>query len=172
MAVLKIARMGHPALMGVAQPIENINDPLISTLIEDMIDTMRDAPGIGLAAPQVHVPLRVVVYFVPAARDENGDGWPLTVLINPEIEVLDSATIEATEACLSLPGMAGPVSRPRRIRVQALAPDGSRLDYEATDYHARVVQHECDHLDGILYPMRMGDLSRFGYVEEMTKPHG
>lgn len=170
MAVLKIARMGHPVLMGKAQPVEKPDDPAILTLIDDMIDTMRDAPGIGLAAPQVHVPLRVVVYFVPEGRDENGGGWPLTALINPEIEVLDSTLETGTEGCLSLPGMAGPVARPVRVRVRALAPDGSELDYEAEGYHARVVQHECDHLDGILYPMRMSDLSRFGYVEEMTKP--
>ena len=169
MAVLKIARMGHPVLMGKAQPVEKPNDPAILMLIDDMIETMRDAPGIGLAAPQVHVPLRVVVYFVPEGRDENGAGWPLTALINPVIEVLDSTLETGTEGCLSLPGMAGPVSRPAKVRVRALAPDGSKLDYEAEGYHARVVQHECDHLDGILYPMRMGDLSRFGYVEEMTK---
>lgn len=169
MAVLKIARMGHPILMGKAQPVENVDDPKIATLISDMVDTMRDAPGIGLAAPQVHVPLRIVVYFVPEGRDAEGRGWPLTALINPEIQVLDSSEVVGTEGCLSLPGMAGPVSRPRHVRVRALAPDGSALDYEAKDYHARVVQHECDHLDGILYPMRMSDLGQFGYVEEMTK---
>lgn len=169
MAVLKIARMGHPLLMGKAEAVENPTDPAISRLIDDMIETMFDAPGIGLAAPQVHVPLRIVVYYVPEGRDPDGGGRGLTVLINPEISVLDPETDAMAEGCLSLPGMTGQVSRPRRVRVQALDAAGGKLDYEAVGFHARVVQHECDHLDGVLYPMRMDDLSRFGFVEEMTK---
>lgn len=172
LAVLKIARMGHPALMGIAAPVEDPKDPEIRRLARDMLDTMEDAPGIGLAAPQVHVPKRVVVYFVPEGRDVDGIGHPLTVLVNPEITVLDAATESGVEGCLSLPGMSGLVARPRRIRVQALDLDGVPLDYEAVGFHARVVQHECDHLDGILYPMRMDDLASFGYSEEMTKDAG
>mgnify|MGYP001261230468 CR=1 FL=1 len=170
MAVLKIARMGHPALMGVARPVSDPTEPGIRRLAQDMLDTMRDAPGIGLAAPQVHVPLRMVIYMVPESRTNDGEGQPLTVLINPEITVLDETTEEGVEGCLSLPGMSGKVARPRHIRVQALDLDGNELDYEAEGFHARVIQHECDHLDGILYPMRMTDLASFGYVEEMTKP--
>jgi len=169
LAVLKIARMGHPVLMGVASPIEDPKDPEIRRLALDMVDTMNDAPGIGLAAPQVHVPLRMVIYMVPADRTEDGEEHPLTVLINPEIVVLDEATEAGIEGCLSLPGMAGSVARPRHILVRALDLDGNAFEFEAEGYHARVIQHECDHLDGILYPMRMSDLSRFGYVEEMTK---
>ncbi len=169
MAVLKIARMGHPALMGVAEPVSDPKDPEIRRLVVDMIDTMHDAPGIGLAAPQVHVPLRLVIYMVPEGRTEDGEGHPLTVLVNPEITVQDEAKEEGVEGCLSLPGMAGRVARPRHIRVKALDLDGNEMEYEAEGYHARVVQHECDHLDGILYPMRMTDLTSFGYVEEMTK---
>ena len=170
MAVLKIACMGHPVLMGVAEPVSDPQDPEILRLCGDMVDTMNDAPGIGLAAPQVHVPLRLVIYMVPADRDdENDEGHPLTVLINPEITVLDETLESGVEGCLSLPGMSGDVARPRRIRVQALDLNGDPLDYEAEGFHARVVQHECDHLDGVLYPMRMDDLSSFGYVEEMTK---
>ncbi len=169
MAVLKIARMGHPALMGVAAPVSDPTDPDIRRLAQDMLDTMRDAPGIGLAAPQVHVPLRMVIYMVPESRTDDGEGHPLTVLINPEITVLDVSTEEGVEGCLSLPGMSGRVPRPRHIRVRAQDLDGNELDYEAEGFHARVVQHECDHLDGILYPMRMTDLTSFGYVEEMTK---
>lgn len=169
MAVLKIARMGHAALMGVAAPVSDPKDPEIRRLVVDMVDTMRDAPGIGLAAPQVHVPLRLVIYMVPEGRTEDGEGHPLTVLVNPEITVLDEAKEEGVEGCLSLPGMAGRVARPRHIRVKALDLDGNEMEYEAEGYHARVVQHECDHLDGILYPMRMTDLTSFGYVEEMTK---
>ncbi|MBO6521504.1 MAG: peptide deformylase [Rhodospirillales bacterium] len=169
MAVLKIARMGHPALMGIAEPVSDPRDPEIRRLVADMVDTMRDAPGIGLAAPQVHVPLRLVIYMVPEGRTDDGEGHPLTALINPEITVQDDALEEGVEGCLSLPGMAGRVARPRHIRINALDLDGNALEYEAEGYHARVVQHECDHLDGILYPMRMTDLASFGYVEEMTK---
>ncbi len=169
MAVLKIARMGHPALMGIASPVANPLDPEIRRLAADMIDTMRDAPGIGLAAPQVHVAKRMVIYMVPEGRTEDGQAHPLTVLINPEITVLDETPESGVEGCLSLPGMAGQVARPRHIRVKALDLDGKQLDYEAEGFHARVIQHECDHLDGILYPMRMADLASFGYVEEMTK---
>ncbi len=169
MAVLKIAKMGHPVLM---QPAKSVDDPAsaeIRRLIDDMVETMRDAPGIGLAAPQVHVPLRVVVYYVPDIRAKDGVGQPLTVLINPEIDVLDAVMELGTEGCLSLPGMSGDVPRPREVRVRATGADGTALDYIATGYHARVVQHECDHLDGILYPMRMTDLSTLGYVEELAK---
>lgn len=169
MAVLKIARMGHPALMGVAEEVLDPADPEIRRLVADMVDTMLDAPGIGLAAPQVHVPLRMVIYMVPEARTEDGAGHPLTVLVNPEITVLDETLESGVEGCLSLPGMAGTVARPRHIRVKAIDLDGNPFEYEAKGYHARVVQHECDHLDGILYPMRMSDLSSLGYVEEMTK---
>jgi len=170
LAVLKIARMGHPILMRPAEPVADPAHPDIRRLAADMIDTMYDAPGIGLAAPQVHVAKRLVVYFVPEARTEDGQGHPLTVLVNPEITVLAAETDSAVEGCLSLPGMSGRVVRPRHVRVRAFDLDGKALDYEAEGFHARVVQHECDHLDGILYPMRMENLASFGYVEEMTKP--
>ncbi len=166
---MKIARMGHPVLMGVAEPVDDPASPEIARLINDMVDTMADAPGIGLAAPQVHVAKRVVIYMVPEARTDDGEGHPLTVLINPEITFLDDSLEVGVEGCLSLPGMAGPVARPTRIRVQALDHQGQELDYEAEGFHARVIQHECDHLDGILYPMRMSDLGELGYVEEMTQ---
>lgn len=163
--------MGHPVLMAVAAPIEDPTTPEIAALVADMVETMHDAPGIGLAAPQVGVGKRLVIYSVPEARDDTGDGQPLTVLINPDITVLDDTLEEGVEGCLSLPGMSGRVERPKRIRVRALGLDGEILDYEAEDFHARVIQHECDHLDGVLYPMRMSDLSSFGYVKEMTATH-
>ncbi len=169
MAILKIARMGHPVLMGIAELVEDPTNPEIARLINDMVDTMADAPGIGLAAPQVHVAKRIVIYMVPEDRTSDGEGHPLTVLINPEIIVLDDAVEDGVEGCLSLPGMSGPVARPTRIRVQGLDHQGQALDYEAESFHARVIQHECDHLDGILYPMRMSDLGQFGYVQEMTQ---
>lgn len=168
MAILPILRMGHPVLMAVADPIDEPTAPEIAVLVDDMVETMHDAPGIGLAAPQVGVGKRLVIYSVPEDRDDTGDEQPLTVLINPEITVLDDTLEEGMEGCLSLPGMSGRVNRPKRIRVRALGLGGEILDYEAQDFHARVIQHECDHLDGVLYPMRMSDLSSFGYVEEMT----
>ena len=190
MAILKIARMGHPVLSRIAEPVADPQAPEIHRLIADMVDTIADAPGVGLAAPQVHVPKRVVIFHIPERRaraaaeeaDEAGDGAgdededeetseavPMTVLINPEIEFLSDEIKFGVEACLSLPDMAGMVPRHTHIRYKALAPDGSAFEREASGYHARVVQHECDHLDGILYPMRMEDLSTFGFTDEMNR---
>ncbi len=177
MAILKIARMGHPVLRRTADAVEDPTAPEIHRLIADMVDTMADAPGIGLAAPQVHVPKRLVIFHIPKSRanqeeDENGnedEAVPMTVLINPEIEVLDEERVTGIEGCLSLPNMVGMVPRFRHIRYKALAPDGSVIEREASGYHARVVQHECDHLDGILYPQRMEDLSTLGYTDEMNR---
>ena len=178
MAILKVARMGHPVLNRTADAVEDPTAPEIQRLIANMVDTMADAPGIGLAAPQVHVPKRLVIFHIPETRahqeeDENGDkaeeAVPMTVLINPEIEALGEERVTGIEGCLSLPGMVGMVPRFRHIRYKALAPDGSVIEREASGYHARVVQHECDHLDGILYPQRMEDLSTLGYTDEMDR---
>ena len=185
MAILKIARMGHPVLGRTADPVGDPTAPDIRRLIADMVDTLADAGGVGLAAPQVHAPKRVVIFHVPGARTreaENDDeDWfedepgsapeavPMTVLINPEIEPLDEEMALGIEGCLSLPGMSGMVPRYKRIRYKALSPDGSVIEREASGYHARVVQHECDHLDGILYPMRMEDLTTLGYADEMGR---
>lgn len=169
MAILKIARMGHPVLAAMAARVEDPTDPRIHGLIADMVETMADAPGVGLAAPQVHVPLRIVVFRVPGDRTDDKKEVPLTALINPEIEALSDETAVGWEACLSLPEMTGQVPRFTSIRYRGLGPDGKEIVREATGYHARVVQHECDHLDGILYPMRMPDLTTFGFVEEMAR---
>lgn len=172
MAILKIARMGHPVLRTPTKPVEDPMEPEIQRLAQDMVDTMFDAPGVGLAAPQVHVPLRIVVFHVPRGRDgaEDGSGSiPVTVLINPEIEPLSEEKNDAFEGCLSLPGMTGKVSRYSHIKYRGVGVNGEIIEREATGFHARVVQHECDHLDGILYPQRMDGLSSFGYVEEMQK---
>jgi peptide deformylase len=185
MAILKIARMGHPVLNRTADAVEDPMAPHIRRLIADMVDTLADAGGVGLAAPQVHAPKRVVIFHVPAGRaraeaedfeddpdtdpDDEPQAVPMTVLINPEIEPLDDETVLGIEGCLSLPGMTGMVPRYKRIRYKATTPHGSVIEREATGFHARVVQHECDHLDGILYPMRMDDLSTFGYSEEMGR---
>ncbi len=192
MAILKIARMGHPVLRGPAQPVSDPMAPDIRRLVDDMIDTMDDAGGLGLAAPQVHTPRRVVIFHVPDSRgaqsdtletgvpdngapddrvgQESGEGpVPFTVLINPAIEVLEEGTGLGWEGCLSVPGLTGLVRRHTRIRYSALTLDGGRLERIATGFHARVVQHECDHLDGILYPQRMTDLTKLGFVEEMHR---
>ena len=121
MAILKIARMGHPVLMGIAQPVEDPKDPRIHGLIADMVETMADAPGIGLAAPQVHVPLRIVVFRVPGERCEDKKDVPLTVLVNPVVEIVGDEVEEGWEGCLSLPELTGRVPRPTHIRYRAQA---------------------------------------------------
>ena len=174
MAILKIARMGHPVLARRANPVVDPTAPEIRRLVADMVDTMIDADGAGLAAPQVHVPLRVVVFQAPGERadpglaaDERFDHTaPLTVLINPEIEVLGAEMEAGWEGCLSVPGLKGAVPRFARIRYRGFAPDGSAIDRAVEGFHARVVQHECDHLDGVLYPQRMTDMRLLMFVEE------
>ncbi len=172
MALLKIARMGHPVLRRRADSVPDPTAPAIRTLVADMIETMEDAHGAGLAAPQVHVPLRVLVFHVPEerAQREGEEPVPLTVLVNPEIVPLSDDRAEGWEACLSVPGLAGVVSRFIRIGYSGWSPEGARIEREAEGFHARVVQHECDHLDGILYPQRMTDLSLLVFVDEMR--HG
>ncbi len=177
MALLKIARMGHPVLARAAERVGNPRDPALARLAMDMIETMRDAPGIGLAAPQVHAGVRIVVFHVPPSRADDPEApngaakgpVPLTVLINPQIEWLDDSVTEDWEGCLSVPGLTGLVPRARRIRYRGIAPDGGSIERVAEGFHARVVQHECDHLDGVLYPQRMTDLRQFGFVEEIGR---
>jgi peptide deformylase len=173
MAILKIARMGHPVLKARAEPVADPKAQEIQQLVRDMMETLEDVGGIGLAAPQVHVSKRVVIFYVPgerrAAAGEPTEDVPLTVLINPEIETLSEEKVAGVEACLSVPGLAGPVPRFAHIRYRALDLNGRMFEREAKGYHARVVQHECDHLDGILYPMRMTDLSQLAFVEELRR---
>jgi len=178
MAILKIARMGHPALKKRAEEITDPTAPEYGKLVADMLETLVDSGGVGLAAPQVHVSERLVIFHVPQARavdekyqdagleDETGE-VPLTVLINPVIEPLDENKEEAYEGCLSLPGMMGAVPRYTHIRYSGLGLDGKPFEREAKGFHARVVQHECDHLDGVLYPQRIEDMMKFGFNEEM-----
>ena len=174
MAILKIARMGHPVLARTAAAVANPAAPEIRRLVSDMIETMIDANGAGLAAPQVHVPLRVVVFQAPEGRTYPGlseaerydHTAPLTVLVNPEIEVLDDAREAGWEGCLSVPGLRGVVERAAHIRYRGFDLDGKIVARVARGFHARVVQHECDHLDGILYPQRMGDLRQLIFETE------
>ncbi len=176
MAILKIARMGHPVLSQAAAPVEDPAAPEVGRLIMDMLETMEDAQGTGLAAPQVYAPRRIVAFFVSGARAEREDGAegetppedvPLTVLINPVVEVLSDDMALGWEACLSVPGLMGEVPRHSAIRYRGLNPRGEEIVREAHGFHARVVQHECDHLDGILYPRRMTDLSTLIFTSEL-----
>ena len=171
MAILKIARMGHPLLLEKAEEVPDPTAPEIQQLVADMIETMDDAHGRGLAANQVHVAKRVVVFHPPADSTENDDDEepenpPVLALINPALEVLDDELIPGWEGCLSVPEMRGVVPRFSRVRYSGTTPDGKPFEREVSSYHARVVQHEFDHLDGILYPMRMEDLGLLVFESE------
>lgn len=161
MAILKIARMGHPVLTARAAEVEDPTAPEIRRLVADMAETMEDASGIGLAAPQVHAPLRIFVWRTGAGG--------VSALINPELEPVGKETETAWEGCLSIPGLRGAVRRAARLRFRGVDIAGNRIEGEAAGIAARVMQHEYDHLEGILYPMRMEDLSRFGFVEELAR---
>lgn len=170
--MLPIARMGHPILQQRAQEVKiaDIGSPHIQKLISDLISTCHALNGAGLAAPQVFEPLRIVMFDVPNAKARGHyEEIPLTVLINPIIEPLTHEIELGWEGCFSLPGMMGEVPRYRAVRYRAYNAEGQPIEAEVDGYHARVVQHECDHLDGILYPMRMQDMTRFGFVEEIRQ---
>jgi peptide deformylase len=169
MSVLTIARMGHPILAQTARPIPDPADPRWRQLVADMTETMLAAGGIGLAAPQVAVGVQLVLFSVPASRSEDGRDWPLTALFNPEITPLSEETFEAYEGCLSLPGLTGMVPRWTHIHYRGLGLDGRLIEREATGFHARVLQHECDHLWGRLYPSRMADLTSLAYRDELIR---
>ncbi|NPD67983.1 peptide deformylase [Lichenicola cladoniae] len=170
MALLKIARMGHPVLLGRATPVQDPTSPAIRQLIEDMIETMEDASGAGLAAPQVHIPLRLFIYTVPEARSSEGDPpRAADALINPVLTPIGDEIAVRTEGCLSIPGWRGAVPRHARVRYEGLDRHGEPVSGEATGFLALVLQHENDHLDGILYPMRMTDLRLLGFEQEMAR---
>jgi peptide deformylase len=172
MAILKIARLGHPVLLQRAAPVEDPAAPEIRRLIADMVETLEDAGGVGLAAPQVHVPLRLFIYFVPERRSSglpDDEARPLSAVINPEIAVTSPETVLDWEGCLSIPGLTAAVPRASRIIVQASDETGARFTRPASGFQARVIQHEADHLDGILYLSRMRDHRLIGYNEEITR---
>jgi peptide deformylase len=169
MSILKIARMGHPVLRGRAEEVTDPTAPEIRHLIADMAETLADIGGAGLAAPQIHVPRRVVIFRVPAERLSGRPGdeaQDLTAIINPIIEPLGDEIELGWEGCLSVPGLKGAVPRFARIRYRGVAPDRTPIDRTVEGFHARVVQHECDHLDGVLYPQRMNDMRLLMFVEE------
>lgn len=161
MAILKIARMGHPVLLEPALDVDDPTSPEIHRLVADMAQTMEDAGGIGLAAPQVHVGLRLFVWRTGAGG--------VSALVNPVLEQVGEETETAWEGCLSIPGLRGAVRRASRIRFRGQDIEGREVDGEAAGMVARVMQHENDHLHGLLYPMRMEDLSQFGFNEELAR---
>ena len=160
--------MGDPLLFRAAEPVQAFDTPELHALIGDMFDTMAALNGAGLAAPQIGVSRRVVIFGVEAnPRYPDAEPVPTTVLINPVIEVLTQLTEDGWEGCLSVPGMRGLVSRYTRLRYTGFDQHGKPLTREAQGFHARVVQHECDHLDGVLYPMRLKDMRLFGYEDAL-----
>lgn len=166
MAIRDVLRMGDPRLLEVAKPVTEFDTASLDALVADMFDTMDALNGAGLAAPQIGVGLRVVIFGVEAnPRYPDVEAVPTTVLINPVIEILDTDIEDGWEGCLSVPGMRGMVPRYRRLRYSGYDQRGERIERIASGFHARVVQHECDHLDGILYPMRIQDMRLFGFEE-------
>ncbi len=160
--------MGDPQLLEVSDPVRDFDTPELHGLVADMIDTMREFNGAGLAAPQIGVPLRIVIFgFEQNPRYPDAESVPFTVLINPDLTPIGDLMEEDWEGCLSVPGMRGLVPRYVRLRYQGFDVQGNTIDRTVGDFHARVVQHEADHLDGILYPQRIKDLRQFGFVEEL-----
>ena len=165
MSVREILKMGDPRLLRIAEPVERFDTPELHALVADMFDTMHAANGAGLAAPQIGVNLQLVIFgFRKNERYPDAPPVPETVLINPQITPLSDAVEEGWEGCLSVPGMRGVVPRFAQVHYTGFDPHGQRIAREAEGFHARVVQHECDHLIGTLYPMRMQDFSRFGFT--------
>ncbi|MDP2228949.1 MAG: peptide deformylase [Moraxellaceae bacterium] len=163
-----LLRMGNPLLLQRAAEVESLGTPELLALIDDMRDTMRAAQGVGLAAPQIGVSLRVVIFGVQSSpRYPDAAPVPETVLINPVLTRLTDATEDGWEGCLSVPGMRGLVPRYTRLHYRGTDEHGHIIERIAEDFHARVVQHECDHLDGILYPARIRDMTQFGFNEEL-----
>lgn len=170
MPILKIARMGHPVLLAPAMPVEDANSPEIQALIASMVETLDDAGGVGLAAPQVHIGLRLFLFMVPASRADGAQSQPLRVVVNPVVTKLEEYGQDVGwEGCLSIPGLRAAVPRWREIHLAGLDAQGQAFEERLSGFAARVVQHEVDHLDGILYPMRMENFRLFGYSEELDR---
>ena len=168
MAVRPVLKMGHPLLRQVAEPVQRFGTPELAALVRDMDDTMRALNGAGLAAPQIGVSLRVVIFEVRHnPRYPQAGEVPWTVLVNPELTPIGDETEDGWEGCLSVPGLRGLVPRHRRLRYCGRDPEGGRIDRSVEGFHARVVQHEVDHLDGILYPMRLRSLHDLGYEDTL-----
>ena len=168
MPAREVLRMGHPVLREKAKPVDKTGTPELRALVADMKETMAFKNGAGLAAPQIGVSQRVVIFGVDAnPRYPDAEPVPFTVLVNPRLVMLTREVDEDWEGCLSVPGMRGVVPRYTKLRYTGFDENGNPIDRVAEGFHARVVQHECDHLDGILYPQRMTDLSKLGFNEEL-----
>lgn len=168
MAIKRVLKMGDPVLYRKAEPVEQFDTPELQALITDMFDTMAALNGAGLAAPQIGVSRRVVIFgFETNPRYPDAEPVPQTVLINPVIDVIGEETEEDWEGCLSVPGLRGLVRRFANIRYRGHNQQGEPIDRTVSGFHARVVQHECDHLDGILYPMRLKDIRHMGFEEAL-----
>ena len=166
MAVRTLLRMGDPRLQLRADEVNQFGTPALDELLRDMFDTMHAAGGVGLAAPQIGEPVRVVIFgFENSERYPEAPAVPRTILINPVLTPVGSEEEEGWEGCLSVPGLRGWVPRFRHLRYQGVDPAGSPIDRTVEGFHARVVQHEVDHLDGILYPQRIRDMTRFGFQD-------
>jgi len=161
-----VLRMGDPRLFERSREVERVDAAALRALLDDMRETMRAQNGAGLAAPQIGVNLRVVIFGVERnPRYPDAEPVPYTELINPVLAPLSDELEDGWEGCLSVPGLRGVVPRFRRLRYRGLDPSGTIIEREVEGFHARVVQHECDHLDGILYPMRVRDFTRFGFTD-------
>jgi peptide deformylase len=163
-----VLKMGDPRLLRIAQPVKDITDPELKRLIGDMYETMAATNGVGLAAPQIGIDLRLMIFgFDANPRYPDAEPVPVTTLINPFVEILTDDTQEGWEGCLSVPGMRGWVPRATHIHYGGTLEDGSTLEREADGFHARLFQHEFDHLNGILYPQRIQDMTKFGFIEAL-----
>ena len=171
MSILKVARIGHPVVRATAVPVapELLASRDFQRLIDDMVETMHDYDGVGLAAPQVHRGWRLAVIEVPPSDDRAEDAVPLTVLVNPVVTPLGDEKVTGLEGCLSIPGLRGAVPRFARLRLEALDRDGRPYTVEATGFFARVIQHECDHLDGDVYLDRMADMRSLSFLREFER---
>ncbi|TQV86875.1 peptide deformylase [Aliikangiella coralliicola] len=169
MAIRQILRMGDPRLLQSSQPVTEFGSPFLQALVEDMVDTMNSVNGAGLAAPQIGFLQQVVIFGGGEnPRYPDAEAVPFTVLINPTIKILSDSESSYWEGCLSIPGMRGLVSRPSHIEYSGFDQNGAPIVREAEGFHATVVQHECDHLQGILYPMKIKGMSQFGFEEELA----
>jgi peptide deformylase len=170
MSILKVARMGHPVLRALARPLSvaDVRTPAVQKLIDDMIETMVEYHGVGLAAPQIHEGLRLFVADLGANDDDEAESEPLAI-VNPEITVVGTEVVEDWEGCLSIPDIRGRVPRAREIKVRALDRDGERIELRAQNFSARVIQHETDHLDGVLFFDRMKGFDSLTFLDEYSR---
>ena len=169
MSILKIARLGHPILYQKASPIDNISEPEIKKLIHDMSETMIDYKGIGLAAPQVHISKQIIIFRMIEDQEKESNEIKITALINPRIIKTSKETDNQWEGCLSIPGMLGLVKRHFSISYEGFDMSGNKIQQNAEGLHARIVQHECDHLNGIVFTHRLVDKKAYGYEDEIEE---